>query len=94
MKTFEAECDACGGTGVYCGFAEPPGVGVVCQGCDGSGKRSIQYKPFEGLKKRTALHKDKKLTEVRRSRGSFIGTGVGPTGKSVSYADFLQGKRP
>ncbi len=84
----EAQCSACGGTGVYCGFAEPKGVGVVCSGCDGSGKQVITYIPFTSRKRRTGVK------TVQVSRGTFIGTGVGPVGSSVSYKEFLDGKMP
>lgn len=84
----QAECRDCEGTGIYRGFAEPKGVGVVCLGCNGTGMQTVKYRPFTGRKKR------KDVTTVRRSAGSFIDTGVGPTGGSVSYEDFLNGKMP
>lgn len=90
MKTvkIEVQCSSCNGTGIYCGFAEPKGVGVVCLRCDGSGKGELSYTPFTGRKER------KDVKTVQRSRGSFIGTGVGPTGNSITYAEFIAGKRP
>lgn len=88
MIEVKVECSSCGGSGVYCGFAEPKGTGVVCVYCDGTGGKTISYKPFEGLKKREGVR------TVRRSAGTFIGTGVGPVGSSVSYDEFLNGKRP
>jgi hypothetical protein len=84
----KAECSSCGGTGIYCGFAEPKGVGVVCLNCKGNGHREIEYVPFTGLKKRFGID------TVRLSNGSFIATGIGPTGTAITYEDFLQGKRP
>lgn len=84
----EAECTSCSGTGIYHGFAEPKGVGVVCLTCDGTGRREIEYVPFTGLKKRNDIQ------TVQRSRGSLIFAGVGPTGNAVSYDEFLNGKRP
>jgi hypothetical protein len=30
LKKLQVQCGACGGTGVYHGFAEPKGIGVVC----------------------------------------------------------------
>lgn len=86
--TVEAECTACGGTGVYHGFAEPEGVGVVCLKCDGTGKMELKYTPFTGRKQRSGIN------TVMRSRGSLIVTGVGPTGGQVSYKEFLEGKMP
>jgi hypothetical protein len=88
MAKIETECSSCSGTGLYRGFAEPVGVGVVCLNCEGTGCRSIEFKPFTGLKRRTDV------VTVRVSRGSFILTGVGPAGSSISYPEFLNGKRP
>lgn len=34
---FKVECNACKSTGLYKGFAEPPGHAVVCYQCDGKG---------------------------------------------------------
>lgn len=84
----KAECASCDGTGVYKGFAEPKGVGVVCLTCGGSGCDTIKYKPFTERKHKAGIQ------TVRRSRGSFIGTGVGPTGGEVTYEQFLKGKMP
>jgi len=83
-----AVCPSCDGTGIYRGFAEPPGVGVVCLTCNGKGSKEIRYEPFAGLRRREDVR------EVRRSAGSFLATGVGPTGGSVSYEAFLRGERP
>lgn len=88
QKSFEAECRSCGATGIYCGFAEPKGTGVVCLDCNGTGKVVRIYTPFTRRKER----KDVRI--VRRSSGSFIATGVGPTGGSVTYREFLSGKMP
>lgn len=84
----EAECDSCDGTGVYSGFAEPKGVAVVCLGCEGTGCRILRYKPFKHRRRR------KGIKTVRLSRGTFILTGVGPTGNSISYEEFWKGKFP
>jgi hypothetical protein len=84
----EAQCNACAGTGVYCGFAEPKGTGVACLKCGSSGKVLIEYIPFTGRKRRDDV------TTIRLSRGTSVGLGVGPTGGSVSYEEFLEGKMP
>ena len=88
MQSLEVQCGTCRGTGVYHGFAEPKGVGVVCGECDGTGAKTLKYEPFTGLKQRNDVE------TVRRSAGSLLPTGVGPTGGSVTYEEFLQGKRP
>lgn len=87
-QTVQAKCTSCEGTGIYCGFAEPKGVGVVCLSCDGSGCKTIEYEPFNGRVRRNTVH------TVRQSRGTFIATGVGPAGGSVTYEEFWNGKRP
>lgn len=88
METVKAECSACGGTGVYSGMCEPEGTAVVCIRCNGTGCEEIRYRPFEQRKMRRGIH------TVRRSRGAFIATGVGPAGKSVTYAQFQAGQMP
>jgi hypothetical protein len=63
-------------------------VGVVCLRCNGSGTQDLTYAPFvERLRRGDVM-------TVRRSRGTFIGTGVGPSGGSITYAEFLAGKMP
>lgn len=91
MNTILAECESCGGTGLYRGFAEREGEPVVCLTCQGTGAQEISYgplerrkhKPFEGRKNRDGVRC------VRLSRGSFIGTGVGGIGGSeMTYEEF------
>lgn len=79
------ECKACSGTGVYEGFAEPKGTGVVCLDCGGSGAVELSYTPYTGRKTKRGIH------WVAQSRGGFIGTGVGPVpGSSMEYKEFLK----
>lgn len=82
MITIQCECDDCGGTGLYSGMCEGPGVAVVCLGCGGSGAKTIRVKEFTGR------HKKRGIKTITRSRGSFIATGVGPTGPSMTYSEF------
>jgi hypothetical protein len=84
----KVECSSCSGTGIYRGFAEPPGVGVICLHCDGSGADTILYTPFTSRKTRTDIK------TVQRSRGSLLDIGVGPAGNAISYNEFLQGRKP
>ncbi len=88
METIQAECTACGATGLYVGFAEPKGTAVVCISCDGTGCMEISFKPFICRKGKRGI------AIVKRSAGTFIPTGVGPTGEPVTYQEFLHGKRP
>lgn len=88
MVTIEIQCLDCQGTGIYHGFAEPVGVGVICLECNGKGGVKISYTPFTGRIIRDDIH------TVYRSRGNFIPTGIGPIGNSIAYQDFLKGKKP
>lgn len=88
METVKAECAACGATGLYSGFAEPKGTAVVCLECDGSGCKEIYFTPFTRRKGRRGIQ------TISRSRGSFIATGIGSVGESVTYQEFQQGKMP
>jgi hypothetical protein len=79
---------------LYRGFAEPPGVAVVCVDCGGSGCKKINvgetdvYTPFTERKRR------EHVKTVKRSRGSLVVFGVGPTGDGITYEQFLAGKLP
>lgn len=86
--TVNAECDACGATGLYSGFCEAKGEAVVCIQCKGTGRMKLTYKPF------TKRYGKRGIATVRRSRGGFIATGVGAVGPEISYADFQKGKMP
>lgn len=86
--TVMSQCGACGGTGIYQGLDEPDGVGVVCLNCHGTGCKKLSYIPFTERKRHDGI------SSVSLSRGSFMLTGTGPTGNSISYEDFLAGKMP
>jgi len=83
MKKVTAECGACDGTGLYQGFAEKPGEAVICLECNGKAKIVISYQPFEGRKKRRGIR------VIRKSAGTFLATGVGGKGKSMTYEEFM-----
>lgn len=82
MITVKYECSDCDGTGLYCGFAEPKGTAVVCLGCKGKGHVTSRFKEFTTRKKKSGVK------TISVSRGSFIVTGVGATGKSMTYNEF------
>jgi hypothetical protein len=48
-------CHSCAGTGIYVGFAERDGAGVVCHACKGTGceKRTIEWDDFEARQLRS-----------------------------------------
>lgn len=84
----EAECDSCSGTGLYSGMCEAKGEAVVCIRCGGTGKQIVSVKTF------SARHEKRGIKTVRRSRGGFIATGVGGTGRTITYAQFRKGEMP
>ena len=46
------ECKSCGATGIYHGFAEGDGVGVICNICKGTGGVLFNYNSFRSKKLR------------------------------------------
>lgn len=52
IDNIKVECDSCGGTGVYVGFAEPEGYGVICGSCGGRGYYVPKLKVFEQIKRK------------------------------------------
>lgn len=76
------------GSGLYRGFAEPEGVAVVCLNCKGSGCVEFSFTPFTRRKGKRGIQ------TVCQSAGSFVATGIGPTGRFVTYQEFQQGKMP
>lgn len=65
----EAECSSCSGTGVYCGFMEPKGTGVICLDCNGTGKEIIYYTPFQKRKERKKISTIKLSCHLANSLG-------------------------
>ena len=88
MNKINAKCNSCRGTGLYRGYSESAGIAVVCFKCEGSGCRVIEYEPFVQRERRNDVQ------HVQRSAGMFIATGTGPTGRRISYAEFLSGVMP
>lgn len=86
--TIDITCEACHGTGLYSGFAEPEGTAVVCLGCKGQGHHSFTYTPFTKRKGK------KGIRMVFNSAGGFIATGIGPKGLGVTYKEFQKGMMP
>jgi hypothetical protein len=88
VQEVKTECNSCSGTGLYCGMCEPVGTAVICINCGGTGCATLRYVPFE------ERHEKRGVKTVSISRGSFIGTGVGAHGNSISYEEFKNGKMP
>ncbi len=87
-KILKAECTSCDGTGLYRGMCEAEGEAVICLTCNGTGCEDIRYIPF---KKRIPI---KGVRTVRMSRGSFLASGVGGVGSSITYKEFKSGVMP
>ena len=96
MAIVRVECYSCHATGLYVGFAEPPGVAVICLTCGGLGcvdyddSRPAWFRvvPFSGRKRRDGIGM------VQWSRGSLLFQGFGPTGQGIPYEEFLAGRPP
>jgi hypothetical protein len=50
MITVCVECNSCGGTGLFQGMAEREGSAVICSSCNGSGRETLSYTPFNARK--------------------------------------------
>lgn len=85
MTKVKINCSQCGATGLYQGMCEPEETAVVCLGCEGNGYKEVEA--FSGLREKRGIK------WVQKSKGSFI-LSCGPTGNSISYQDFKNGKRP
>ena len=81
---FVKQCDQCNGTGIYIGFGEKDGFGVVCHNCKGTGRVEvkIEYFEFTGFKKRKDI-----IQVLETNPGISVGTN-----KTLSI-DSFGGKR-
>lgn len=83
----EIECTKCKGTGLlFPLFPDEDGTGIVCDNCNGSGKGTLKYTPFTGLKR------IKGVLKVQRPAVSIMR--VGKPRPTITYEEFLAGKRP
>jgi len=77
-----AQCESCGGTGLYQGMCEKAGEPVVCLNCNGSGGVKLSYTPYTGRKEKWGVH------WVRQSRGTSVLNCGGAGGTEMSYDQF------
>lgn len=97
----DIECQSCDGTGIYVGFAEKDGIGVVCNRCKGTGrdKYVFEYKPFIARRTKAGI-----VHVVQTNPGIGLGIGKNNEGKQfglnsfggMSYQDWVRndGKFP
>lgn len=96
----EIECPSCKGTGIYSGMGEGVGVGVICNSCDGTGRKLFvyYYKDFVGRKKRNDIkrvYKSGSRFKLGLGKINFEGIGVvDMDNEGISYEEFLQGEMP
>lgn len=84
VTAYRAECSACRATGVYQGFCEGKHEAVECLQCGGTGCETVSFVPFTHRRRRRGIK------TVRKSRGTFIATGVGGTGEAEAYRDWFK----
>jgi hypothetical protein len=78
----DTECGSCDGSGLYSGMCEGPGRAVICLDCGGTGCHVIQYKPYQGRRRKRGIN------TIQASRGRFIVGPIGGGGSEMSYAEF------
>jgi hypothetical protein len=82
------QCDSCAGTGLYQGMCESPGTAVICLGCDGTGRQTLEYIQYVGRKRPSGMGR---LDRLRiRVQGRFIIGPIGGAGESMSYREFKE----
>jgi len=89
MKSVDVQCPKCGGYGICRNHGGPKDLGMVCHECDGSGKKTLWYKPFTRRKTR------KGIAHVTRPDGRLGAIGFGAlAGPRIPYTEFQNGKMP
>lgn len=84
-KVFKVKekCPSCNGTGVYIGFAERDGFGVVCSRCEGTGCREFIHE-YEEFKEKKKTSKIKRILECNPG----IGVGINSSDLVLNYESF------
>jgi hypothetical protein len=91
-KTVQAECDGCGGTGLYVGLGERDGFAVQCHRCSGTGERTLTFgwRDFEGRKARPGV-----LRVLQTNPGIVAGLGNAHTPEDfggMPYTEWRDGR--
>jgi hypothetical protein len=81
--TVSAQCNLCGGSGLYVGMAERHGDAVVCGQCKGTGLYTIKYIPFNGRKE----PRSRVLRVLQANPGIISAPGV--TSGGVTLAEWV-----
>lgn len=96
----DIECQSCGATGLYQGFAEKNGCAIVCHTCNGTGKQKYEFKytPFTKRKLKKGVTKvfqnscgyGHTIEDIVTQDGKIIEFSKG----GISYEDWLEGGKP
>lgn len=78
----KAACHSCSATGLYSGMCEGPGRAVICLTCGGTGCEEIEYKPYEGRRRKNGVQ------TIQRSQGRFVFGPMGGAGRDMTYREF------
>jgi len=90
MKQIKQQCEICGGTGIYVGFAEKDGFGIVCHKCKGKGFYMYTYEPFLKRKIRKGI---KRVLKTNPGIGLGINDKVKETDfGGITYQEWLENK--
>ena len=71
---YDEKCKSCDGTGIYVGFAEHDGIGVICHNCNGTGKKHNVIK-WEDFGEREERENIKRVIMVNPGIACGIGNG-------------------
>ena len=71
---FDEKCQACDGTGLYCGMGERDGAAVVCHNCKGTGRYKFRHE-YEEFSARVDRPEIKRVYQT--NPGITMGVGAG-----------------
>lgn len=85
---FDQECESCGGTGIYVGFAERDGSAVVCYRCRGEGHHATKIVYWDFAERKV-------VKSINRVFCANPGIGIGGSDLEsfggMAYQDWLRG---
>lgn len=86
-KRVHIDCPDCRATGIYIGFAEQGGAGVICSTCKGTGGVMREFAEFTGRRVR------KDILTVSYPSSKYVLVPGFDSGE-ITYEEFLAGKLP